>query len=658
MIRGAEQPFKFTTSFDFNHICNIEAVFSQPYNDGSTSAPMPITKYYHRHVTEVESWDTVDKDTEKTYCVGKKYYRYDSNSRSFIASNTQPTESDILGGVVTTWPLSENCEKSKVYKCDESYYQYDPDDNVWQITSSAPNTDFIPLSNRGINNIPIEADKKKIYVYNRRYYLHDGNNWISVDDSTLPIEEIDYWGQEQSYIPSIDLLYNIGQCEGAALILQDGPNGEFVEETIETPLTLFVVDALPDIGIPSTNEYFYLYLCVSDRKYYIADEYGNFFDSVLTYEEVPIITSKEDYRGGFGGSFMPTLFLDLYSLNKIYYALETYYKYIDGEWRTFGRDCVYPTEVFAWNSEDTSAYDKSKIYMIKELYYQYNVETKQLEKTGVREVYYRYNAIDDYWEECEEPNIDVEEIELWSDSDTHDVSKTYVCKHIYYYYNKNDKVWEASKNMLIPIIEINEWIDSDYHDPSKFYMCPARYYKYNIEKEAWEEVDEASRPKIVNLDYWKDPIGLDRSQIYLCGPTYFQYASDSNKWASSASFNMQLTQIDLLDEATDQSKIYECSPIYYAYRGGDWESYKNVADAVRNDGFAPVDGDSKSFVTVLSAEETMRFNDKYKGCVQVTVYDDNINRHEKNLIEYFTVYPTLTSNILSNVTPSATIEVT
>jgi hypothetical protein len=100
---------------------------------------------------------------------------------------------------------------------------------------------------------------------------------------------------------------------------------------------------------------------------------------------------------------------------------------------------------------------------------------------------------------------------------------------------------------------------------------------------------------------------------------------------------MQLVKINYPSEATDASKIYECSPTYYAYKGGVWEDYKNVADAVYNEGFAPVYGSPKSFVVQLSAEETMRFNDKYKGRVQAVV---NGVSHPT---EYFSVYPLLTS---------------
>lgn len=74
--------------------------------------------------------------------------------------------------------------------------------------------------------------------------------------------------------------------------------------------------------------------------------------------------------------------------------------------------------------------------------------------------------------------------------------------------------------------------------------------------------------------------------------------------------------------------------------------------AVRNDGFAPVDGVPKSFVTVLSAEETLRFNEKYKGCVQVTVFSNTSTLPEKSKIEYFTVYPTMSNEVFGELPPS------
>jgi hypothetical protein len=536
MIRGAEQAFKFTTSFDFKDICNIVAVWSQPHNEGTTLAPMPIEKYYNRQITNIDEWGDADKDEKKTYCVGTKYYRYDSSTGEFVASNTKPTESDISGGEVTTWPLSDDCEISKVYKCDKSYYQYDPSTQKWNITQGAPSIELQSLDKVGVTNIPSSADKKRACVYNQRYYRYVGGvkGWETSTDEILPIEEIGYWD-----------------------------------------------------------------------------------------------SSKEN---------------DL-DTNKTYCALETYYKYADGSWKSYGR----PAEVRVLNSDC----DKSSVYMMKELYYQYNVVTDQFEKTGVREVYYQYNTTKERWEECECPCIDAEEIDLWVDTDEHDANKTYVCKNVYYRYNAGlgTPAWEASNNMLIPVIEIDEWVEDGtvYYDTSKIYMCRARYYQYNIEDEEWVEVEKVVHPRIINLDYWTEQ--TDLRAIYCCGPTYFQYDSSSADWISSTSANMQVIRIDYPSEATDQSKIYECSPIYYAYKGDTWEAYKSMADAARNDCFAPVDGDPKSFIAMLSAEETMRFHEKYKGRVQATVYCDTVNRTDKSKVEYFTVYPTMTEEVFSNIAP-------
>jgi hypothetical protein len=523
MIRGTEQSFKFTTPTDFKDIDRIVAVFSQPHNSGTTTAPMPITKYYDKQLEEVDSWSETGKSTNQTYCVGTKYYWGGSE----VSHDTPPTEADILSSnATTTYPLAASCDKSNVYKCEKSYYQYNPEEQNWDITTDAPSTELQSLNDVGVDNIPSDTDKKRACVYNRSYHRYNGNEWETSTTEILPIEEINYW------------------------------------------------DSSKESGLDT---------------------------------------------------------------DKTYCALETYYKYVvgtddSGSWQSYGR----PEEVRALND----ACDKSKIYMMKELYYQYNIATDQFEKTGVREVYYQYNTTSNKWEECECPCMDAEEIDLWIEADA-DRNKVYVCKNVYYRYNAGleTPAWEASNNMLVPVIEIDRWVASDYHDISKIYMCPTRYYQYNISKETWEEVDKVVQPQTVKLDYWTDPIDRDKNKIYLCGPTYFQYNSENEKWVSSASFNMKFVKIDELPNGLDESKIYECSPTYYAYVGGVWEDYKNIADAVRNDGFAQVEGDPKSFVIKLTAEETMRFDIKYKGRVQAVI--DNISHP----MEYFSVYPTLIDEI-------------
>ena len=548
MIRGAGQPFKFTTPFDFKDICNIEAVFSQPYNEGTVDGiTMPIRKYYNKQVVTVGSWDATGKDPTKTYYVDTKYYRYDS-SNGWVSSDTMPTETNITSGAITVYPLSDDTPINEAYKCGEAYYQYNPNTQEWDITTSAPSTDAIAITNPGVDNVPSDAYKNRIYVFNQCYYQHNGASWDK-SDKIYPIVELDYWNNDD-----------------------DQP----------------------------------------------------------------------------------------YDTSKTYCAEETYYKYIDGEWCTYGKECMQCTEVVGWNPDEVE-YDKAKIYMLKELYYQYNATTNQFENTGVREVYYKYNVEDDEWEECEAPDAHLEEIDLWIDEeeDDKDVKKTYVCKNVYYRYDADEEVqaWIPSNNMLIPVVEISEWKTdgSVYYDPSKIYTITTKYYQYNIEEDEWEEKTEAVQPKIVKLDYWTEPGDRDKNQIYLCGQTYYQYDSANTKWQSSPTFNMQLEQTDYPPTATsDQSKVYECSPIYYAHDGSTWVPYKKAVDAVRNDGFTPVDGDPKSFVTVLTGAETMRFSDKYKGRVQVTVLSDNTSIPAKSLIVYFPVYPTMSEEIFDNIPSSDT----
>lgn len=529
MIRGTEQTFKFTTNYDFKDINRIVAVFSQPHNNGTTSAPMPITKYYDKKAEKVDAWSETGKDTTKTYYVDTKYYRYDSTRSRFEPSDTIPTESTISGGTIAVYPVADNSgvHISKAYKCDKSYYQYDPSTEKWNISSTKPDDALTELSQAGVDNIPSATDKKRACVYKQSYHRYDGSKWETSTTEILPIKEINYWDSSEE--SSLD---------------QD----------------------------------------------------------------------------------------------KTYCALETYYKYVSGSWMSYGR----PEKVRVLNDDC----DQSKVYMMEELYYQYNVETDQFEKTGVREVYYQYNTTTKQWEECECPCLDAVEIDLWVNTDTHDNSKIYVCKNVYYRYNAGSvpQAWEPSNNMLVPVIEIDEWVNDGtvYYDTSKIYMCPTRYYQYNIAKEVWEEVEEVVQPQIVSLDYWTDPIDRDKSNIYLCGPTYFQYDSKKSEWVSSPSFNLQLEVIDDPSKATDQSKIYECTPTYYIYKDNGWDDTKNISDAIRNDGFAQVEDDPKSFVIKLSAEETTRFNTKYKGRVQATI--NNISHP----IEYFSVYPTLIDEIPSN----------
>ena len=468
-----------------------------------------------------------------------------------------------------------------------------------------------------------ETDKVQTQTYqvDTKYYWYDSAQSAFVSDNTPPAEEDISGGAIQSYpLGDTCSVSKVYKCDTA--YYQYNPSTTKWDITSEEPnADLQPLSKIGVMNIPSNTDT--KRACIYNQRYYRYNgtEWITSTDEILPIVEInywdldkeEIIENDAYY----------------YDRDKTYCALETYYKYDGNEWKSYGR----PQEVRVLNDDC----DKSKIWMMKELYYQYNVETDKFEKTGVREVYYKYNTTSMQWEECECPCIGAEEIDLWVGAETHDVNKTYVCKKAYYRYNAglDTPAWESSNNMLVPVVEIDEWRTSDYHDTSKIYMCPTRYYQYNIEEEAWEEKDSVNKPQIVNLDYWSNPIDRDKNHIYLCQPTYFRYNSDKAEWMSASSFSVQFTKIDDPSEATDQSKVYECSPTYYAYRGGEWEIYKNVSEAVLNDGFNPVVGDPKSFLIELNAEETMRFVDKYKGRVQAFI-DDIPHK-----MEYFSVYPSL-----------------
>ena len=480
-----------------------------------------------------------------------------------------------------------------------------------------------------------DKDNKKVYKIDAKYGRYDSSaespNFVW--SATLPTES-NLLGTNPSSVPTVNSDGDISKIyKYNKSYYQYNPNTQKWDITESAPSTDLI--ELSQVGVNNIpNETNKKQACVYKDHYYRYNgtAWESSSDAILPIQEVDYWDNDSDKP---------------YDTQKTYCAEETYYKYINGAWRTYGRDCVYPIEVCAWNSDDTSEYDISKIYMLKELYYTYNPTTDKFEKTAVREVYYKYNITEGKWEECAKPDIQVEEIALWVNEDAensvYDVNKTYVCKHVYYNYNASTKTWDGSNNMLIPVVVINSWVDADYHDSSKVYMCPERFYQYNIEEEAWEEVNEVKQPQTIELDYWTDPTDRDKSNIYLCGPTYFQYDSTEEKWVSSTSYEMKLTKIDNVSEAIDRSKIYECTPTYYKYNtiDNEWVSCKNMTDAFRNDGFQPVDGDPKSFLMVLNADETMRFTDKYKGRAQVTVYSDTSGLPESSKIEYFMVYPTL-----------------
>lgn len=47
MIKGTTTSFTFKVPYPFNEITKIVAVFDQKHNDGTTEAPLPITKVYN-----------------------------------------------------------------------------------------------------------------------------------------------------------------------------------------------------------------------------------------------------------------------------------------------------------------------------------------------------------------------------------------------------------------------------------------------------------------------------------------------------------------------------------------------------------------------------------------------------------------------------------
>lgn len=453
----------------------------------------------------------------------------------------------------------------------------------------------------------------KTYCVGTKYY------WGGSSSATPP-GEADILSEVEITTYPLDNSYSISKaykCEKSYYRYNPTSSDWDISESVpETSLSEKAEVGLPDSNADKQRAYVYK----QSYHRYNGSEWETSTTEILPIEEINYWDSSKESS------------LDK---DKTYCALETYYKYVGGSWKSYGR----PEKVCVLNKDC----DQSKVYMMEELDYQYNVETDQFEKTGVREVYYQYNTTTKQWEECECPCLDAVEIDLWIDTDTHDTSKIYVCRNVYYRYNAGltTPAWEASNDMLVPVIEIDEWVEDDsvYYDTSKIYMCPTRYYQYNIDDGAWKEVENVIQPQIVKLDYWTDADQRDKNNIYLCGPTYYQYSSEDERWVSSATLSMQFVQIEYSSEATDSSKIYECSPTYYAYKDGVWEDYKNVTDAVRNDGFAPVEGDHKSFVTKLTADETTRFHTKYKGRVQAII--NNVSHP----IEYFSVYPTLIDEI-------------
>jgi hypothetical protein len=543
MIKGTTQAFKFTTPYDFNDIDNIIAVFSQSNNTGTTEAPMPITKYYNKNVTEIAEWDESSAIEGTIYYVSTKYYRYNSG---WVLSNTQPTEADMVTGEITEYPLNE-ADTSKVYKCDKSYYRYNPDKSKWDIAPTLPITDIVMLDVAGV--IPPETSKNAVCKYGCHYYKwNDAKSKWEWDTALAPISVIPYW------------------------------KGDETDKT------------------------------------------------------------------------------------KTYCAEETYYKCIDGTWSTYGSDCIEMVDIYAWDDDKAGTLDKSKIYVLKEFYYEHDEGTKEFKKVAANEKYYKYcKSESGNWEWIEiddpsaKPKIEAVDAGLWA-VDNKDENTTYVCRNIYYSYNSEANRWDSNDIFRLSVIEVDQWDSTDannIYDKTKIYMCPEKYYQYNINTNDWEEVEGVQQPKVETLNYWTEPGDRDKNKIYLCGPTYYQYDSAKSEWQSSNKFKLQIVSSDTYptDGPSDQSKVYKCSPTYFAHEGGEWKKYKKPSEIARNDGFSPVDGDTKSFIVALTAEETMRFNDRYKGRVQVDVYCGKLNDEAKNKVAYFPVYPTMIDDVF-NYAPS------
>lgn len=490
-------------------------------------------------------------------------------------------------------------DKKKVYRVDTKYYRYNPDANPAQFISSGTQPTELDLLGGAIAIYPVENNANihisKTYKCEKSYYQYDPD--------------------EQEWII-----------------------------TLEKPSFEPTVISQPDINILGSVDK--KRACVYEQKYYQYDGTSWVPSDVIR----PI--KEEDYWDlGRTGTNEGD-----YSRSETYCARETYYKYVDGSWRSYGCNCIEPIVVYAWNDTVEASAKTSEIYVLKEFFYEYNETTDKFEKTAKQEVYYKY--LDGSWEEFKDrPNIDVEYVGLWSEVVEPDTNKVYVCKNVYYRYDE-DNGWVDSDKMQFSVIEIDKFDDTVYaYDESKIYLCPTRYYQYSITDGEWKEIEEIKEPKIENLSYWTELNDRDKNKVYLCGPTYYQYNSEKAEWQSSSKFNMQIVQIDGTDgnKMVDESKVYKCCPLYYIYKNNAWVEYNKSADiADHNDGFTPVDEDRKSFVVILSGAETNTFSDIYKGRVQVHVYSDKHNSEDKSKLEYFTVYPSTTDEIFS-YTPSANI---
>lgn len=471
-----------------------------------------------------------------------------------------------------------------------------------------------------------DKEQDQTYYVDTTYYRYDSKQQSFVSSEQCPVED-DISGGAIAIYP-VDKNSNIHEslmykCD-ASYYQYDPDTTSWIITDSKPSEEYTIISAAGVDNIPSTADK--KRVCVYNGHYYRYNgvDWESSESDMLPIITVPYWDLSKINNINENGAFY-------YERDKAYCAEETYYKCIDGIWTTYGR----PEEVTSLNSTNC---DISKIYMMKEWRYQHNIETNQFEQIEYHEVYYKYDTDNEKWIECDYPFAGAEEIDLWVEADA-DTNKIYVCKHVYYRYNAglDDPTWEATRSVLIPVIQIERWLDDAYHDTSKVYMCQTKYYQYSIENGKWEEVETPRQHHTVTLDYWTDNSDRDKNNIYFCGTTYFQYDSSVQKWISSGSFKLPLVQIDQLSEMQDQSKIYECSPTYYAYKDGKWIAYKNMVEAVRNDGIVMVNGDPRSFVVELTSEETLRFNARHKGCVQAIVDDMS------HPIQYFSIYPSLTS---------------
>ena len=313
------------------------------------------------------------------------------------------------------------------------------------------------------------------------------------------------------------------------------------------------------------------------------------------------------------------------------------------------------TEVYSWK-EDTREYDRTKVYVYKEILQQYNSNTNEWEPVSTRDVYYKYNLETEEWEETYEVDLKPTEIDLWDETkeEDYDKNKIYVCRNIYYIYKDNK--WESTNQLLIPTITVDQWnaTDTSEYDKTKTYVCETKYYKYNIENGEWYTSTSEVGFQTTKMDCWtKDVNDLDKNTIYWCGPTYYSYDSVAETWVPSSSLNTATAEVEKWSDVStpDVSKIYVSKPIYYKYDPTTeaWIESINIKEAIRNDGIAPDATDPKSFIVSLNVVETMAFNEKYKGRIQTRVYCDTNNITFATKEELFYVYPINSTDIFGDI---------